>query len=102
MSRLASSTLGVHPALLALATSVTLAGSAGAQAVKPWIPPSADSLLVWASEAKIGFQSNQGDSAGVANFRAYERVGTMGRRLLRSLGEGHLIQANAIATVIDS
>src|SRR5207247_705614 len=28
--------------------------------------------------------------------------GTMGRRLLRSLGEGHLIQAHAIATVLDS
>ena|SRR5437867_6749187 len=102
MSRHATSPLGVFPALLALATLVTLAGPARAQTIKPWVPPSADSLLVWASQAKTLFQTNQGDSAGGSNFRPYERIGTMGRRLLRSLGEGHLIQAHAIATVLDS
>jgi hypothetical protein len=88
-----------------LAIAVALAGgrpAAQAQHIQPWVPPSADSLQRWASEAKVLFQENRGDSVGGSNFRAYDRVGMMGRRLVRSLGRTGLLQAPAVATVIDS
>ncbi|MEK7329406.1 MAG: hypothetical protein AAB113_01255, partial [Candidatus Eisenbacteria bacterium] len=85
-----------------LAGALLLPAAARAQALKPWVPPSADSLQRWASEARVRFQENTGDSVGGANFRAYELVGTMGRRLVRSLGRANLLQAQAVATVIDS
>ena len=93
-----------------IAALVMLAGAIGllrpdeapAQAIRPWVPPSADSLQRWSSEAKVLFQSNIGDSVGGANFAAYERVGLMGRRLVRSLGRSGLPQANAVGVVIDS
>lgn len=89
--------------LLAMLAGVSmLPAAAHAQALKPWVPPSADSLLRGASEAKVLFQSNTGDTVGGPNFRAYERVGTMGRRLLRSLGRTHLLQARAVGVALDS
>jgi hypothetical protein len=87
---------------LTLLAALMLPAAARAQALKPWVPPSADSLLRWSSEAKVRFQDNKGDSVGGTNFTAYELVGTMGRRLVRSLGRTHLLQAHAIATVLDS
>lgn len=89
-------------ALLAGAPACLLPGAARAQAIRPWVPPSADSLQRWSSEAKVLFQANTGDSVGGANFRAYELVGLMGRRLVRSLGKSGLLQAHAAGTVIDS
>ena len=88
--------------LLALGLGLAVPVAARAQAIKPWVPPSADSLLQWASEAKVRFQANQGDSVGGENFRAYELVGLMGRRLVRSLGPASLIQSHAVKGVIDS
>src|SRR5881397_1635731 len=44
-----------------------------------------DSLAAWATEARSHFHSNAGDSVGGTNYRAYELVGQMSRRLLRSL-----------------
>src|SRR5262245_32336258 len=73
-----------------------------AQNVKPWVPPAADSLLRWATEAKTRFQTNKGDSIGGENFAAYDLVGKMGRRLLRSLGRENMRQASAIKPVLDS
>jgi hypothetical protein len=73
-----------------------------AQTIKPWVPPDADSLLHWASEAKLRFRSNTGDSIGGDNFRAYDLVGRMGRRLLRSLGRENMNQAPALQAVLDS
>lgn len=73
-----------------------------AQAIKPWVPPAADSLLHWSAEAKTRFQSNTGDSIGGENFHAYDLVGRMGRRLMRSLGRENMRQASAIKTVLDS
>jgi hypothetical protein len=64
--------------------------------------PETDSLTAWVSQAKAGFQSNPGDSAGGENYRPYERVGLMARRLLRSLGHRDLLQAHAIQPVLDS
>lgn len=88
------------PAVLALA--LCLPGAARAQALKPWLPPSADSLLHWSTEAKVRFKANTGDTVGGSNFTAYELVGLMGRRLLRSLGRTHLLEAKALSPVLDS
>lgn len=88
--------------LLAVAPACFLPGVARAQAIRPWVPPSADSLLRWSSEAKVLFQANRGDSVGGPNFRAYELVGLMGRRLIRSLGKSGLLQAPAAEAIIDS
>jgi hypothetical protein len=89
--------------ILLLASIPAIAASpAAAQAIKPWVPPAADSLLRWSAEAKARFQTNTGDSINGSNYRAYELVGTMGRRLLRSLGREHLVQAHAIKPVLDS
>jgi len=87
---------------LVLGLAVTGTGAADAQTMRPWMPPSADSLQRWASEAKVRFQSNQGDSVGGSNFRAYDLVSMMGRRLIRSLGPSGLLQAPAIGMVLDS
>jgi hypothetical protein len=64
--------------------------------------PAADSISVWAAQAKAGFQSNPGDSAGGENYRAYEKVGLIARRLLRSLGRRDLLQAQALQPALDS
>lgn len=89
-------------AVTLLVLGLGLPAAARAQTVRPWVPPSADSLQHWASEAKVAFQSNAGDSIGGANFRAYELVGLMGRRLVRSLGPAGMLQAHAVEVVIDS
>jgi len=65
-------------------------------------PPDVDSVSTWAAQAKAGFQSNPGDSAGGENYRPYEKVGLIGRRLLRSLGRNDLLQAHAIKPALDS
>jgi len=70
--------------------------------IRPWTPPSSDSLLAWAAEARARFRTNTGDSVGSENFKAYELVGRIGRRMLRSLGAGNMLQAHAIEPAIDS
>ena len=75
---------------------------AEAQRVHPWSPPGADSLLAWSAEAKTLFQLNRGDSVTGGNYRAYELVGAMGRRLFRALGKENMAQAQAIEAVLDS
>jgi hypothetical protein len=89
-------------AAIAIAASLLAAGEARAQSIRPWVPPNADSLYQWAAQAKARFQANQGDSVGGANYQAYELVGSMGRRLIRSLGKDNLVQAYAIKSVLDS
>jgi hypothetical protein len=79
-----------------------LPAAAFAQNIKPWVPPASDSLLRWSTEAKAKFQTNKGDSIGGENFSAYDLVGKMGRRLLRSLGRENMRQASAIKPVLDS
>ncbi len=88
--------------LLGLLAAATAAAPARAQGVRPWTPPAADSLIAWSAEAKARFHQNLGDSAGGSNYRAYELVGLMGRRLLRSLGRENLVQAPAVKPVLDS
>ncbi len=93
-----------RPARLVLMCAwLAVPGRAGAApTLKPWLPPNADSLVVWAAEARAGFQANTGDSIGGSNYHPYERVGFMGRRLLRALGRENLLQAHAIQPVLDS
>jgi hypothetical protein len=87
--------------LLVLAGLLPAVPSA-AQTLRPWTPPGADSLTIWAAEARVRFQSNAGDSATGDNFRAYELVGAIGRRMVHALGRNHLTQISAIEAVIDS
>ncbi len=75
---------------------------ARAQSVRPWTPPSADSLLKQASDARVRFQANRGDSIGGTNYRAYEIVGQLGRRLLRSVGAPSGARAHEIESTLDS
>src|SRR4029077_13488957 len=65
---------------------------------QPWLPPGTDSLTVWAAEARARFTSNTGDSVGGRNYRPYDLVGSMGRRLLASLGRQGMTQAHAVET----
>ena len=88
--------------VVSLGFLAVLALPASAQTVRPWVPPAADSLIHWSSEAKVRFQQNSGDSVGGPNYRAYELVGNMGRRLLRSLGRRGVAQAHAVEGVLDS
>jgi len=89
-------------ACAALALGSLAPATARAQTIKPWTPLSSDSLTQWAAEARARFAANAGDSVGGANYRAYELVGNIGRRLLRSLGRQHLLQAQAIEPTLDS
>ncbi len=75
---------------------------AHAQPIRPWTPPSSDSLLAWAAEARARFHTNTGDSVGGENFKAYDLVGRIGRRMIRSLGQSHMLQAHAIEMALDS
>src|SRR5262245_54394845 len=70
--------------------------------IKPWLPPGMDSLTVWSIEARDRFRANTGDSVGGRNFRGYDLVGAMGRRLIASLGRGGMTQAHAVSGVLDS
>lgn len=69
---------------------------------RPVNPPPRDSLTSWAADARARFQANQGDSVGGANTRAYDLVGQMSRRLLRTFGPHGLTQAQGIKPVLDS
>jgi hypothetical protein len=64
--------------------------------------PDPDSVSTWVAQAKAGFQSNLGDSAAGENYRPYEKVGLISRRLLRSLGRKDLLQVHAIQPALDS
>jgi hypothetical protein len=86
----------------ALGFALVFPAIASAQVIKPWVPPAADSLVRVMAEARARFQTNQGDSVTGSNLEAYEMVGRMGRRLLRSLGRQGLIQAHAVEPMLDS
>ena len=76
--------------------------AAAAQGAPPGTAPSSDSLAAWAADARARFQSNAGDSVGGANFRAYEIVGQLSRRLLRPLGPQGLASAPGLKPKLDS
>jgi hypothetical protein len=73
-----------------------------AEVLPPWTPPMADSVFAWSAEARVRFASNAGDSVGGENFLAYQRVGQIARRMLRSLGRGNFLEAYAIGPAMDS
>ena len=95
---LLAATLG---ALAAIAPPAVPAANA-APAIRPWSPPGTDSLVIWAAEATQRFRSNAGDSIGGGNYRPYDLVGRMGRRLVASLGRSGMNQAQAVEGVLDS
>jgi len=96
-----SSRAGVALAIAIAAASLT-AGAAHAQRVRPWTPAFSDSVVAWAADARAQFQTNLGDSSTGNNYQAYERVGRIGRRLIRSLGRENITQVEAIKPVLDS
>jgi hypothetical protein len=89
---------------LALAWSAATAGGTQAQhsVIKPWIPPSSDSLLAWSAEARVSFRANRGDSVTGPNLHAYSVVQMMATKLISSLGQHQLAQGHAVETVLDS
>lgn len=91
------------PVLVVLALLLGLAPTARAQHVV-WVggESGADTLKLWTAQALEGFRGNRGDSAGGDNYRAYERVGRIGRRLLRAQGRRDLLLAPAIRPALDS
>ena len=99
-------------AAVALMLPLALASTARAQTVvhvpaareeaSPARLPEADSVAIWLAQAKTGFASNPGDSAGGENYRPYEKIGLIGRRMLRALGHQDLVQARVIQPALDS
>src|SRR5258705_6620215 len=88
--------------IAAVAALLAPAHAHAAPEIRPWMPPGMDSISVWAAEARAHFQQNTGDSVGGKNYRPYDLVGSMGRRLLASLGRDGLPHALAIKGVLDS
>jgi hypothetical protein len=76
--------------------------AAPARAQGAWPAPARDSLRMWAAEARTRFQAAVGDSAAGPNYRAYEIVGHMGRRLMKALGPGRLSLASELNPMLDS
>ena len=93
----------VLPLLLFFLLLLLAAAPAHGQRVV-WVggEPAVDTLQVWARQALEGFRANRGDSAGGDNYLAYERVGLIGRRLLRAQGRRDLLLAPAIRPTLDS
>ena len=90
-------------ATLLVASGIAAVPAHGAEyTAKPVSPPPRDTLTSWAAEARARFQANQGDSVGGPNYRAYDLVGQMSRRLLRTFGPQGLTQAGEIKPVLDS
>src|SRR5262245_16739886 len=94
--------LGVSVLAVACLGLLAAVRPAPAQPIRPWTPPSSDSLLAWAAEARVRFRANTGDSVGGENFKPYDLVGQISRRMLRALGRGNMLQAHAIEPAIDS
>jgi len=76
--------------------------TAAAQGMRVWVPPSNDSASTWAADARARFRANTGDSVGGANFRPYDLVGQMSRRMLRTLGPNGLAAAPGLEARLDS
>lgn len=89
-------------ALLAFLIVALAAPESRAQMIKPWTPATPDSMLRMAAEARTAFRANRGDSVTGPNFHAYEVVGRMAMRQVRSLGRASLAQAPAIESLLDS
>ncbi len=89
--------------LLVLALLTGLPAGARAQRVV-WVggEPEADTLRLWTAQALAGFRGDPGDSVGGANYAACEKVGLIGRRLLRAQGRRDLLLAPAIRPALDS
>ena len=85
----------------ALVAVAVVARPAPAQTIKPWAPAS-DTLLQLASNARVRFQKQLGDSATGGNYEAYDLVSQAARRLLRALGRDNVRQAHAIEGTLDS
>lgn len=100
----AVSALRLAACAVPLAVALLAGAAPSARAANPpaWMPPMADSLQRWASEAKVRFQEAQGDTVGGPNYRAYDLVGQIGRRLLRAYGSIGSAAAQGLGAKVDS
>ncbi len=88
---------------LALAAVLAWCGAAPAAAqTRVWVPPANDSLSSWAADARARFRAATADSVVGDNYRPFEEVGEMSRRLLRALGPGRLGQGRGVEAALDS
>jgi hypothetical protein len=69
---------------------------------RPWTPPDADSLQVWAAEIRTMFRAQASDSLEGDGLRAHDRVGGIAWRWLLSLGRDASAQAPAVEAALDS
>lgn len=90
-------------AALGLAALLAAAGAtpAPAQVTKPWVPPG-DSLMRDVTTARMRFMRQHTDTIAGDNFLPFDDVGRLARKLLRSLGREHFLQAPAIEATLDS
>lgn len=88
-------------AALALLGLALVAGPAPAQVTKPWTPPG-ESVLGEVTTARMRFKRQLGDSIGGDNYLPYNDTAQLARKLLRSLGREHALQAPAIEATLDS
>lgn len=88
-------------ALCLAALCACAAAPAFAQVTRPWVP-AGDSLMRDVTTARMRFMRQQGDSVGGDNYLPFDDVGRLARKLLRSLGREHFLQAPAIEATLDS
>jgi hypothetical protein len=61
-----------------------------------------DSIKVWTDYARATFAQSTSDSVTDQNYHAFEAVGLIGRRLMRQIGRGRLLEARGVRQAIDS
>src|SRR5689334_11376154 len=95
---------GLAPALGAWVAlgMLLLPGAAGAQGVRPWLPPGQDSIQVMASEARMLFRKSDVDTISERSIVPFERVGQIARRLIRRLGRQNMLGVASIEGTLDS
>ncbi len=73
-----------------------------ASGVRPWTPPGADTIQVWAAEVRAALRAQPTDSIDAATKTAYDRLGGIAWRFLRSLGRARVGEIAAVESALDS
>jgi hypothetical protein len=70
--------------------------------VRPWTPPGADTIQVWAAEVRAVLRAQPTDSIDAATKTAYDKLGGVAWRFLRSLGRARVGEIAAVESALDS
>ena len=70
--------------------------------VRPWTPPGADTIQVWAAEVRAALRAQPADSIDAETKAAYDRLGGIAWRFLRSLGRPRVAEIAAVEAALDS